>query len=210
MIGLLLLLSPTAAACGDTRNPTDSPRPSSSAPVASPSLVWSTRTVPMVVADGSTRPCVELTNGGVTATTCISLPGVSSWVVGGEHFILTRGTDITLSDGSTIRTNSDGIAIGPIGNREIAEEAAAKRGCDRRELARAMAQQLGATSPAWLPTGCNSDQVAVVEFDAPSTNIALLKRQGGWVVLGIVPVDVGCASLSGALRDACRALSLPD
>jgi hypothetical protein len=210
MIALVLFLSLTAAACGGIPNPTDSARPSSGEPAASPSVAWSTRTVPMVIADGSTRPCVELTNGGVTATTCISLPGVSSWVVGGEHFVLTQGTGIALSDGSTIRANPDGIAIGPIGKREIAEEALAKRGCDRRELALAMTRQLGATSPAWLPTGCNSDQIAVVEFDAPSTNIALLKREGGWVVLGIVPVNVGCASLSGAMRDACRALSLPD
>jgi hypothetical protein len=164
----------------------------------------------MALPDGSTRTCVELTNRGFTALSCPSLPGVSSWVVGGDHFVVSRGADIAFSDGSTIRAGSDGIAIGPIAGREIAEEATARRGCDRRELALAMTPRFGTTSPAWLPTGCNDDQVAVVEFDAPSTNIALLKRDGAWVVLGVVPVNVGCARLDGAVRDACRALSLPD
>jgi hypothetical protein len=164
--------------------------------------------------------CVELTNRGSSATTCLSLPGVSSWIVGGEHFVLARGADIRLTDGSLIRANQDGIAIGPIGTRDIADEVRVD-GCDRRELAVGIAGHFGPTSPAWLPVGCGwlgigcrigcpSGQVAVVEFNEPSSNIALLKRDEAWVVLGIVPVTVGCSRLEGQIRDACRALSLKD
>ena len=154
------------------------------------------------------------------ATTCLSLPGVSSWIVGGEHFVLARGADIAFTDGSRLRAAPDGIAIGPIGTRDIADDVRVD-GCDRRELAIGIARHFGRTSPAWLLVGCGwleigckigcpSGQVAVVEFNEPSNNIALLKRDDTWIVLGIVPVNVGCSSLSGELRDACRALSLKD
>jgi hypothetical protein len=154
------------------------------------------------------------------ATTCLSLPGVSSWIVGGEHFVLARGADIRLTDGSRIRADQDGIALGPIGTRSVADEVRVD-GCDRRELAVGIAGHFGPTSPAWLPVGCAwlgidckigcpSGQVALVEFNEPSSNIALLKRDDAWVVLGVVPVNVGCSRLAGELRDACRALSLKD
>jgi hypothetical protein len=170
--------------------------------------------------DGSTRLCVQLTNRGSVATTCLSLPGVSSWIVGGDHFVLDRGADIAFTDGSLIRANQDGIAIGPIGTRDIADEVRID-GCDRRELAVGIAGQFGPTSPAWLPVGCAwlrigckigcpSGQVAVVEFNEPSSDIALLKREDAWVVLGVVPVNTGCSRLAGEMRDACRALSLKD
>jgi hypothetical protein len=154
------------------------------------------------------------------ATTCPSLPGVSSWIVGGEHFVLARSADIGFTDGSRILVDQDGIAIGPIGTRDIAEDVRVD-GCDRRDLAVGIAGHFGPTSPAWLPVGCGwleigcrigcpSGQVAVVEFNEPSSDIALLKRDGTWVVLGVVPVNVGCSRLAGELRDACRALSLKD
>jgi hypothetical protein len=154
------------------------------------------------------------------ATTCLSLPGVSSWIVGGEHFVLARGAAIPFTDGSLIRPNQDGIAIGPIGARDIADEVRID-GCDRRELAVGIVRHFGPTSPAWLlvgcawlrigcKTGCPSGQVGVVEFNAPSSDIAFLRRDDAWVVLGVVPVNTGCARLSGEVRDACRALSLKD
>jgi hypothetical protein len=154
------------------------------------------------------------------ATTCLSLPGVSSWIVGGEHFVLTRVADIAFTDGSRLRANQDGITIGPIGTRDVADDVRID-GCDRRDFAVGIARHFGPTSPAWLPVGCGwlrfgckigcpSGQVAVVEFDDPSSNIAFLKRDDTWIVLGVVPVNVGCSRLAGDVRDACRALSLPN
>jgi len=214
----LVLVALCAVGCGDLRTPIDGPDrsaatgitelPSQGSPPGEPSDGWTSKVVRRVVPDGSTRPCVELSNRGVVATTCVSLPGVSSWVVARDHFVLATGADIAFRDGSAIRENDAGLAIGLLGDRTIADEP--EKMCDRHGLALAIGEHFGMTSPAWLPVGCASDQVAVVEFDDPSHNIAILKRRGGWVVLGIVPTGVGCARLSGEIRDACRALGLQD
>jgi hypothetical protein len=169
---------------------------------------WTSRTFDMQGSDGPTRPCVELTNRGSTATTCVSLPGVSSWIVGGDHFVLAAGTDIRFDDGSTIRVDKGGIAIGLIGSRNIAGEAQAQRPpCDRRAYALAISERFGETSPAWLPVAC-TDRYAVLEFNDPSSEIAFLKRDGAWVVLGTVQSGTGCSSLEGDMRAACQALEL--
>ena len=234
VMGLVLLVGLSAAGCGSTSLSADSSAGSSSPPASADETApgqtaqstdgqvgaWTSSTVRTTLSDGSMRPCVQLTNRGSMATTCLSLPGVSSWIVGGEHFVLGRGADIAFTDGSLIRTNQDGIAIGLIGTRDIAQDVRIDR-CDRREFAVAIAGRFGPTSPAWIPVGCAwlgidckigcpSGQVAVVEFNEPSSNIALLKRDDAWVVLGVVPVNVGCSRLAGELRDACRALSLKD
>jgi hypothetical protein len=220
LAGLVLALALTAAACGDDRKP--SVETNRNAPTESPSIAaspestarsdtspgtWSTP-VQKQGPDGITRPCVELATRGVTATTCVSLPGVSSWIVGGDHFVLTRGTDIALDDGSVIRAASDGFAIGLLGNRSVADDATARGVCDRRELAVAIRDRFGLTSAAWLPVACVNDQVSLVEFNEPIGNIAFLKRNGAWVVLGVVSSQVGCDSLKGEMQDACRALKL--
>ena len=127
-----------------------------------------------------------------------------------DHFVLASGADIAFTDGSAIRVNADGLAIGLLGDRTIADQPGLENICDRHGLAVAIGEQFGMTSPAWLPVGCASDQAAVVEFDDPSHNIALLRRHGEWVVLGIVPSGVGCARLVAEMRDACRTLGLPD
>jgi hypothetical protein len=216
----LVLVALCAGACGDFRSPTDGPnRPTATgqasftaegSPSGEPRDGWTSKVVRRVVPDGSTRPCVELSNRGVVATTCVSLPGVSSWIVARDHFVLASGADIAFSDGSAIRVNADGLAIGLLGDRTIADEPAPENMCDRHGLAVAIGEHFGMTSPAWLPVGCASDQVAVVEFDDPSHNIALLKRRRDWVVLGVVPAGVGCARLDGEMRDACRTLGLQD
>jgi hypothetical protein len=232
-MGLALLVALCAAGCGNSGGSADSYAGGSSRaasagatpdqtaqPTDGPSGAWTSSTVRTTRPDGSTRLCVQLTNRGSVATTCLSLPGVSSWIVGGEHFVLARGADIAFTDGSRIRADQDGIALGPIGTRDIADEVRID-GCDRRELVVGIAGHFGPTSPAWLPVGCGwlrigckigcpSGQVAVVEFNEPSSGIALLKRDDAWAVLGVVPVNVGCSRLAGELRDACRALSLKD
>ena len=216
----LVLVALCAVACGDLRSPTDGPnRPTAieqasptteGSPSSEPAESWTTKVIRRVVPDGSTRPCVEVSNRGVVATTCISLPGVSSWIVARDHFVLASGADIAFTDGSAIRVNADGLAIGLLGDRTIADQAGPGNMCDRHGLAVAIGEHFRMTSPAWLPVGCASDQAAVVEFDDPSHNIAILKRHGERVVLGVVPSGVGCARLDGEMRDACRTLGLQD
>lgn len=221
LAGLVLALALTAAACGDDRKP--SVETNRNAPTGSPSIgaspestalsdtspgTWTSKPVQKQGPDGITRPCVELATRGVMATTCVSLPGVSSWIVGGDHFVLTHGTDIALDDGSVIRADSDGFAIGLLGNRSVADDATSQGVCDRQELAVAIRDRFGPISAAWLPVACVNDQVSLVEFNEPIGNIALLKRKGAWVVLGVVSSQVGCDSLEGEMQDACRALKL--
>jgi len=158
--------------------------------------------------DGVTRRCIDLARRSLRATACVSLPGVSSWIVGGDHFVLASGSDIAFDDGSAIRVNSDGFAIGLIGNRSLVDDAMAHGECDRRELAVAISDRFGPTSTAWLPVACVNDQVSLIEFNEPIGSIAFLKRKGTWVVLGVVSSEVGCDSLEGEMQDACRALKL--
>jgi hypothetical protein len=134
---------------------------------------------------------------------------VSSWIVGDDHFVLAYGTDIALDDGSVVRADSGGFAIGLIGNRIPAGDATARGVCDRRELGVAIRDRFGPTSAAWLPVACFNDQVALVEFDEPVGQIAFLKHRATWVVLGVVSSAVGCDRLEGEMQDACRALMLP-
>jgi hypothetical protein len=220
--GLVLALALTAAGCGDNRKPTvetDRNAPtesltiaaspeSSARPPDTPPGTWTSKAFQKEGPDGITRPCVELANRGVMASACVSLPGVSSWIVGGDHFLLSYGTDITLDDGSVIRADSDGFAIGLIRHRSPADDATAQGVCDRRELAVAIRDRFGLTSAAWLPVACVNDQVSLVEFNEPIGNIAFLKRKGAWVVLGVVSSEVGCDRLEGEMQDACRALKL--
>lgn len=192
-----------AAAPSDSSVPDDVlPAPDGS------SGAWTSRTVVHQGSNERTRRCVELTNRGSTEDTCLFLPGVSSWIVGGDHFVLASGSEIALDDGASIRPDRDGISLGLIGRSGIAEDATGQRQCDRRELAVAMLNRLGPTSEAWLPVACANGQFALVEFGEPAGNIGLLARNSAWVVLGLIPPGVGCGSLEGTMQDACRALSL--
>ena len=215
--GLVLAFGLMAAGCADNRKPivepnrdapTESPSIESTARTDTPPGTWTSKPAHKAGPDGITRPCVELANRGMMATACVSLPGVSSWIVGGDHFLLSYGTDIALDDGSVIRADSDGVAIGLLGNRSPIDDATAQGVCDRRELAVAIRDRFGPISAAWLPVACVNDQVSLVEFNEPIGNIAFLKRKGAWVVLGVVSSAVGCDSLEGELQDACRALKL--
>jgi hypothetical protein len=171
------------------------------------SVGWTTRAFDMVGSGGRRRSCVELAYKSSVAQTCSLLPGVSSWIVGGDHFVLAQGTDIPLDDGSTIAVNQDGVAIGLIGLRHVVGEAPASElaVCERADLAVAMSQWFGATSPAWLLTRC-SPEFAVAEYGYPSDDVVFFEHKKSWVVLGIKPSGSVCPDPQGAFGLACQAL----
>jgi hypothetical protein len=168
---------------------------------------WTTRTFTQTIGDGSARPCVEVATAAVTEKTCLSLPGVMSWTVGGRHFVLSR-SDIALSNGSTIRADADEVAIGLLPDDVLPTED--RSPCDRHELASAVAAYFAGASPAWVPVRCAIATVAGIEAVGGTIDPILLlaKSTDHWTVFARTSFPVSCAAMEQALRAKCSQLGI--
>jgi len=147
-----------------------------------------------------------------TESACLGLPGVLSWTVAGQHFLLGQG-DIALTDGSTIRAGADGIALGLLPPAAV-PTADTIEGCDRHELAKAVAVHYPDSAPVWVPMRCVDAQLASVDalLDDRRAVVALLDRVGlgPWEVFATYRPPVRCGLLDAGSRLKCKLLHFDD
>ena len=177
-----------------------------------PPAPWTERRFAEPATDGSVRSCIEVTVRGTTASACLGLPGVSSWTVAGQQFVLGRG-DVSLTDGSTVRAGADGIALGVLPGTAL-PTADTLLGCDRHELAKAVAEHYPESAPVWVPTRCADAQLASVDalLADRSPVVGLLDRTGlgPWEVFATYRAPVRCGLLDVGSRVKCKLLHFDD
>ena len=174
---------------------------------------WSSRSFTASNADGTTRTCVELTIGATVATTCAGLPGVFSWTVADAHFVVSLG-DIALTNGSVIRADATGLAIGFLPSDAVPSSDVPSV-CGRNDLAPAMAEHYPASTVAWLPGRCEGGGgVASVTalLEDRSEAIALMEKTnaGRWQVFATFRAPVRCKLLDASSRNKCKLLRYDD
>jgi hypothetical protein len=195
-------------------------RPTASAPTAAPTTAappstappqWAARSFDEADPAGARRRCVEVTVGTTIASTCLTLPGVSSWTVAGAHFVLAAG-DIALSDGTSIRADAGGIAIGLLPSR-VLPNVDGKDDCSRDALAPALAEHYPGSTVAWVPSRCAGGAASVSATLADRSEITALVAQandGHWEVFATFRPPVHCALLDVRSRDFCKLLRYSD
>jgi hypothetical protein len=172
---------------------------------------WNARRFAEVDALGAQRPCVEITIAAAVASTCIALPGVSSWTVAGTHFVVAT-SDIALTDGSVIRADGSGLALGVLPPR-VLPSIDPKDGCARDALAPAVADHYPGVAVAWVPNRCTSGAAAVSATLADRSEVIALVAQandGHWEVFATFRPPVHCALLDVRSRDVCKLLRYAD
>lgn len=197
--------TPPASTSATTRTVapnTTTPRP--------PPAQWAARS--FVEGDnGSSRTCIELTTPTTNATTCLALPGVSSWTVADGHFVVARG-DIALTDGSVIRADASGVAIGllPTGSAPASD---ARDNCTRVSLAPAVADHYPGSTVAWVPSRCAGGAASMLALLADRSEVTALAAQandGHWEVFATFRPPVRCALLDVMSRNICKLLRYDD
>lgn len=161
--------------------------------------------------NGASRTCVELTTPTTKATTCLGLPGVSSWTVADAHFVVGRG-DITFTDGTLIRADAAGVAIGLLPADAVPVSDAADN-CTRRALAPALADHYPGSTVAWVPGRCAGGAASVSATLADRSEVIALVAQandGHWEVFATFRPPVRCALLDVMSRNLCKLLRYDD
>jgi hypothetical protein len=186
------------------------PAPSTT-PTSTVTPPWTVRRYAEVDALGAQRPCVEVTIAAAVASTCLALPGVSSWTVAGTHFVV-AASDIALTDGSVIRADASGLAIGVLPPRAV-PSTDPKDACTRDALAPAVADHYPGTAVAWVPNRCTPGAAAVSATLADGSEVIALAAQandGHWEVFATFRPPVHCALLDVRSRDVCKLLRFAD
>jgi hypothetical protein len=174
---------------------------------------WTSRSFAATGADGTTSTCVELSVGVTVASTCVALPGVMSWMVADAHFVVALG-DITLTNGSVIRADSIGLAVGFLPSNTLPTSDAAGA-CARNALAPAVAEHYPESTVAWLPGRCEGGggvaSVAALLEDRTEV-VALMEKtdDGQWQVFATFRAPVRCKLLDPSSRNKCKLLRYDD
>ena len=161
--------------------------------------------------NGSSRTCIELTTPTTSATSCLTLPGVSTWTVADGHFVFGKG-DIALTDGSVIRADASGVAIGllPTGSAPVSDT---RDNCTRASLALAVADHYPGSTVAWVPGRCAGGAASVSAQLADRSEVTALAAQaddGHWEVFATFRPPVRCALLDVMSRNLCKLLRYDD
>ena len=186
-------------------------KPTTSTVVPTPEPQWNARSFTGEIADGTNRACVELTTGSTVATTCLALPGVSSWTVAGAHFVVGLG-DIAVTDGSVIRADASGVAIGflPADALPTGDMAGP---CSRSSLAPAVAEHYPGSTVAWVPRRCAGGVASVAALLEDRSEVVALIEQtdaGPWAVFATFRPPVRCKLLDVWSRNKCKLLRYDD
>ena len=212
-------------ACQSSRSPNPRPQfepvepfattPSSTTTIAALTAApqWTARSFTAANSDGTTRTCVEISTATTVATTCITSPGVFSWTVADAHFVVALG-DIALTDGSVIRADTAGIAVGFLPSDAI-PTTDVRNACGRHDLAPAVAEHYPDSTVAWLPARCEGGGgvASVTALLADRTEvIALMEKtnDGEWLVFATFRAPVKCKLLDVSSRNKCKLLRYDD
>jgi hypothetical protein len=198
--------STTRPAAATTR----APSPTTTRVRTPPPQQWTTRSF-VEGESGTSRTCVELTTPTTSASTCLGLAGVSSWTVADAHFVVAR-SDITLTDGTVIRADASGVAIGllPDGVRPVNDAA---DNCTRSSLAPALADHYPGSTVVWVPGRCAGGAASVSATLADRSEVIALAAQandGHWEVFATFRAPVRCALLDVMSRNLCKLLRYDD
>jgi len=212
-------------ACQSSRSPNAGPRfdpvePFATAASSTTTIVghnaapqWTARSFTTSSTDGTSGTCVELSTAATVATTCIASPGVFSWTVADAHFVVALG-DIALTDGSVIRADATGLAVGFLPFDAI-PTSDGRSSCGRHDLASAVAEHYPDSTVAWLPARCDGGGgvASVTALLADRTQvIALMEKSndGAWLVFATFRAPVKCKLLDVSSRNKCKLLRYDD